>query len=157
MKIKITTDLSLLTQAMQRCPVLLVDNIKDALEISTRDIQERARQFHGYITRSGSLDKSIEARVNYYALNGAVGINTSAAKYGLAIHDGSKPHYIRPVKKKVLRWVVGDGAGFAFAKFAKHPGTKADKFINNAAQAEKSRIKERFNLCVTNALKGAFG
>ena len=47
---------------------------------------------------------------------------------------GTNPHIIRAKNKKSLRWQVGPGDKFAFAKSVKHPGIKARKFIHNVLE-----------------------
>lgn len=45
------------------------------------------------------------------------------------LEDGVKKHTIEAKPGKMLRWKVGPGDKFAFAKKVKHPGIKARKFV----------------------------
>lgn len=57
----------------------------------------------------------------------------AAANYAMFVHEGSRPHLIRPKSKKALRFEV-DGRE-VFAKHANHPGTKPRPFLRNAMEA----------------------
>lgn len=53
-----------------------------------------------------------------------VGTNVS---YGLIIHNGSRPHVIRPRNASVLAWQGPNG--MIFARSVMHPGFKANPFL----------------------------
>lgn len=63
----------------------------------------------------------------------------NAAGYAAAVHEGSKPHDIRPKRRKALRFAPGGGATLAgrpragaqvvFAKRVRHPGNKPNPFM----------------------------
>ncbi len=55
----------------------------------------------------------------------------------LYLEEGTKPHIIRPKDKKSLRWKVGSGDRFAFAKEVHHPGTEARLFIHDVMNNKK--------------------
>lgn len=44
--------------------------------------------------------------------------------------NGTRPHLIRPVRARALRFTVGGRV--VFAKLVNHPGTQADDFLNKA-------------------------
>lgn len=48
------------------------------------------------------------------------------------VHDGTRPHTIRPRNAQVLRFVV-DGR-VVFARVVHHPGTRARPFIQRAVE-----------------------
>jgi hypothetical protein len=50
------------------------------------------------------------------------------APYATYHHDGTRPHVIRPVHAKALRFVGKDGR-VVFAKSVYHPGTKPNRFL----------------------------
>ena len=52
------------------------------------------------------------------------------APYNIFIAFGTRPHDIKPSKKKALRWVSGNS--FVFAKWIKHPGYVGDNFFITA-------------------------
>ena len=106
----------------------------EALAVSLRDVQERARAEHRFTTRTGLAERSIrtaEARKGQ-TLSGTV---YTALDYGVYLHEGTKPHVIEPRR---------DGGAFVFARRVKHPGTKKDPYIYEALDAEEPVIVSRF-------------
>lgn len=118
-----------------------VRDAEEALAISLRDVQERARAEHRFTTRTGLVERSIRtASASHGAqLSGTV---YTALDYGVYLHEGTKPHSIEPRRKKALRWT--DGGAFVFARRVKHPGTKEDPYIYEALDAEEPVIVSRF-------------
>lgn len=72
------------------------------------------------------MEQSLRARVT-----GAEGVEFyDTAPQALFIEKGTRPHIIRPKENKVLRFFTGGGP--VFAREVKHPGTKADPFLEPA-------------------------
>lgn len=120
----------------------------EAMRISLRDIQEQARAKHRFTTRTGDAERSIEAsevHTNNHTVRGEVGTTRLITIY---LHQGTKPHNIMPRNKRVLRWA--DGGGFVFARRVKHPGTKKDPFIFDAADAQEAAIVSRFDKIIAS-------
>lgn len=67
-----------------------------------------------------------------------VGKVVARADYAVAVHEGSKPHVIRPRRAKALSW-KGAG-GRVFAKIVHHPGSKPRPWLVNALRAEAPRF-----------------
>lgn len=55
--------------------------------------------------------------------------HTDYAKY---VHDGTRPHTIRPRQAQALRFLVGGRV--VYAKVVNHPGTRARPFLDQAAR-----------------------
>lgn len=73
--------------------------LKDALDISLRDVQEYAREHHRFITRTGEAEKSIETAANYgTSFRGTVGTTREITVY---LHTGTRAHTIVPRFKTV--------------------------------------------------------
>lgn len=125
----------------------LKKRMEEAMAISVRDIQERARSTHRFTTRTGEAERSIEAEVtgSGTSLQGTVGTTRLITIY---LHQGMRPHDIEPRSKKVLRWT--SGGKFVFAKRAHNPGIKKDPFIFNAADAEADNIRARFDAAMND-------
>lgn len=74
-----------------------------------------------------------------------VGIDNKRASYGVFVHNGTKPHIIKPTQRgvsknrKFLRWVAG--SEFVFAKKVKHPGYKGDPFFELAIKQEVPKFE----------------
>lgn len=64
-----------------------------------------------------------------------VRVGGSAAEYAVYVHEGTRPHVIRPRNKKVLAF-PGASGGTVFAREVQHPGTVARPFLRNAVEAE---------------------
>jgi hypothetical protein len=63
-------------------------------------------------------------------LTGTVGSDVEYAAY---VHDGTRPHVIRPkAPNRVLAW--GGRPPTRFAAFVRHPGTQARPFLRKALE-----------------------
>lgn len=73
-----------------------------------------------------------DLRVQGDTLVGTVLNNT---RYAAAVHNGTRPHTIRPVNGRVLAWSDPTAAkGVRFAREVHHPGTAARPFLREAAE-----------------------
>lgn len=61
----------------------------------------------------------------------------SDVEYADMVHDGTRPHIIRPKNAKALRFRVGGRT--VFAKVVRHPGTRARPFLDRAIAAVARR------------------
>lgn len=50
--------------------------------------------------------------------------------YAKFVHDGTRPHVIRPIRAQALRFTVGNRV--VYAKVVHHPGTRARPFLDRA-------------------------
>lgn len=118
------------------------DGVKEAVEISLRDVQERTRNEHVWISRTGQAEREIRVRsvAKDFEASGAV---YTTLPHGIYLHTGTRPHQIVPKRKKALRFVRN--GSFIFAKRVHHPGTKGDEYIYHAFDAETPVIISRFN------------
>lgn len=83
-------------------------------------------------SKTGLLEKSLGSGVEKIGDRAfRVRSDGQIANYNIWLEVGSRPHEIKPVKRKALRWVVGNQ--FAFAKFVKHPGYVGDPIFTMAA------------------------
>ena len=116
-------------------------------------------------TKTGAMMKAVflhkQGNAHY------VGVDKKLAPYALFVHWGTKPHLIKPNKRKALRWATQNtkqfakqskkgvfklykvGAnkhfGFAFAKVIHHPGYKGDPFLTLALDDGLKKLPEFFN------------
>ena len=89
------------------------------------DVKERI----GKHTKSGALEQSlriIKSDSEFVIYN-----DLQRAPHARFVHWGTRPHVIRPKKRKALRWPVG--GTFAFAKKVNHPGYEGDAYFAKAA------------------------
>lgn len=59
-------------------------------------------------------------------------------EYGLAVHEGTRPHVIHPRKAKALSWQSGQGR--VFARSVNHPGTKPRPWLLNSLKQVGPRL-----------------
>lgn len=62
----------------------------------------------------------------------------NTANYSLYVHEGTRPHVIRPRNGKALAFEYRGQT--VVVKHVKHPGTKAFPFLRNALQAEAGAL-----------------
>lgn len=83
--------------------------------------------------KTGHLGRSIredpQKFVGPFHVTGGV---TAHARYAAAVHEGSRPHLIRPRRAKALHFFVGGRE--VFTKLVRHPGSKGRPFLMNAAR-----------------------
>lgn len=63
----------------------------------------------------------------------------AARPYAVFHHEGTRPHVIRPVRAKALRFTVGRVV--VFAKKVNHPGTRPNRFLADAARVVGLRVR----------------
>ncbi|MCV7424338.1 hypothetical protein H7K45_27705 [Mycobacterium yunnanensis] len=101
-----------------------------------RRIANQARQ--DVPVRTGNLGRRVKEgdirTVGPRTVSGSVGDD---ARYAAAVHEGSRPHIIRPRSAKALRFNIGGRT--VFATRVNHPGTRARPFLRNAG----IRVAER--------------
>jgi hypothetical protein len=82
--------------------------------------------------RSGNLKRLIVPdavrRVGPWSLEGGVSV---LANYAAPVHEGARPHVIRPKNARALRFEV-EGGRVVFARRVNHPGNRANPFLRNA-------------------------
>lgn len=94
---------------------------KNRAPVDTGDL--RRKQYASNIAvRGASVTGEVEAVVDY----------------ATAVHEGSRPHVIRPRRAKFLTWVGPQGR--VFARSVRHPGAKARPWLLEAAKAEAGRL-----------------
>lgn len=75
---------------------------------------------------------------------------TSSAKHSHYVEDGTRPHVIRPRRKKALRFV--QNGVVRFAKQVNHPGTKPRPFMKQA----RDRAEPLFDRLCREAVERMF-
>lgn len=127
--------------ALERVKESAADGIKETLDISLRDVQERARREHRWISRTGQAEREIKTRSEMAGAEFSGAVYT-ALPHGVFLHTGTKAHTIVPRKKQALRFVAN--GNFVFARRVRHPGIRADPYIYDAFDAETPAIISRF-------------
>ena len=153
---------------LEGCAEDLAGELKVAMTDTVVSIEKYAK--HRCPVDTGHLRASINSEITGFE-EGAVGTNT---EYAMAVEYGTRPHDIKPREKKVLRFEVGGTRGGyvtsksgkrywkkgkagepVFAKRVKHPGTKAQPFLEPAFMAGGRVAKREFDRAVGRAMEKA--
>lgn len=88
--------------------------------------------------KTGNLGRTIgEGAIRFTGPRTVSGSVHASARYAAAVHEGSRPHLIRPRNAQALRFNIGGRT--VFARLVRHPGTKARPFLRNAAMRIAAR------------------
>lgn len=88
--------------------------------------------------RTGNLGRTIgEGPIAFTGPRTVSGSVHAMADYALYVHEGSRPHLIRPRRAKALRFQIGGRT--VFARLVRHPGVRARPFLRNAAERVAAR------------------
>lgn len=82
--------------------------------------------------RTGALQRSL--REEPITFSGPLRVSTgvsATAPYALFVHEGTRPHIIRPRRASVLAFPRNGRT--VFARYVRHPGTRANPFLRRAA------------------------
>lgn len=109
----------------------LLDNVRPHTKEGKMERNTRAKLIDGGV-EGGVYNNGMEVTWNGQKIN-----------YAYFVEYGTKPHEIRPKKKKILRW-QGAGGGDVFAGVVNHPGTKAYKPVENAAKKTFNNLDKIF-------------
>ena len=69
---------------------------------------------------------------------------SATAPYAAYVENGTRPHEIRPVNARALRFQVGAG-DVVFTQLVRHPGTRANPFMQRAHEATRGKVAEVFS------------
>ena len=120
-----------LQNAFQRAPEIVGREVQQALNLATIKVQGEARKEAP--VKTGNLRRMIVFTVEPFR-----GIVESKAEYGVYVHEGTKSHIIRPLKKKALYW---KGAPHPVKKVM-HPGQKPNPFVEKSIDQTTGRLDE---------------
>lgn len=100
------------------------------LEATARQVVNRAKVLAPVDT--GRLRASIRIEARRTLSLRSVYTVGSDVSYAAMVHDGTRPHTIRPKSASVLRFRVG--GRYVYAKVVHHPGTRARPFLDRAVR-----------------------
>lgn len=100
-----------------------------------RNMERRVRRVEAEAIRRapGSMGSTIRSQIQRGPggeFRGVINVRHPAAIY---VTGGTRPHLIRPVRAKALRFTVGGRV--VYAKLVHHPGTKPNDFLRQALRA----------------------
>ena len=121
------TDLRIVANRLEEAIKKLIERLADYAE---EEMKRRAP------VKTGRLKHSIRKRVDLINLEAEVGPEVS---YGVYVEFGIRPHIIRPVRARALRFeATGE---IVFARLVRHPGTKPKPFIHETAEAVEREVE----------------
>ena len=94
--------------------------------------------FYGAPWRDGNLARSIVKEVE--ADSAVIRV---LAKYGIYVVAGTAPHVIRPAGAFCLAFRARSGE-MVFTQLVRHPGTKPNPFLEEAAEKTRDQVDEVF-------------
>lgn len=130
----------------RKAPAKITDGVHKAIQNSIRMIHSKALREAPVNKQSGggNLRQSIKSSMR----GKAVGEVTVGAEYGVYVHEGTRPHEIRPVSKKAL---ANRRTGQFFGRLVRHPGTKANPFLQRAVDLAQGDVDKEFDKVLKNA------
>lgn len=143
-------DLDNIKKAFDIAPAKMTKELNKAVKIIIDKIDNKSKREAPTNKQGGggNLKQSIERRMTGIAS----GIVEVKSKYGVYVHEGTRPHIIRYTKP-------GRGGLYdkrtktGFGRVVNHPGTIANPFMKRAIDAQQSFIDAQLKKAVDNALK----
>lgn len=125
------------------------DNLKNAIRQALNKVAERIRDraIDEAPYRKGILKRSITVH-DERPDRVIVSAGDADAPYAPFVHEGTRPHLIKPKHKKALSW---KGAKHP-VKRVKHPGIKPNPFLLRAAKKTASEIPRLIGKAATDAV-----
>jgi len=136
-------------QAMERAPQLMVNEASKAVQKSLVVLHGRAVK-EAPANKGISTGNTLRQRIRSRMVTRLRGVVESFAPYSIFVHEGTAPHLIVPVNKKVL---ANKRTGEIFGKRVNHPGTRPNPFLSRAVERSQSKINEFFATAINNVLK----
>lgn len=136
-----------LKAAFDKAPGIATAEYARALERSARKIEADAKRMAPVNKQSGggNLRQLISSRME----GRAKAVVEARAKYSAYVDQGTRPHIISVVKKKVL---ANRRTGQIFGRVVKHPGTRKQPFFTNAVKGNEGFMNNEFQSALNNVL-----
>jgi hypothetical protein len=128
-------DLSKFNVDMAKIPVVLAKAIRTGIKYQLVEIQKLAMRKHRHITRSGSLNSSIQTQMNN-DFEGQVHFDTGIAAHGVFVHEGHGASGKSVTKGYPYVW-------------------KPDRFLYEALAAREATIKADLEATINSGLATA--
>lgn len=137
-----------LRNAIRKAPRMVHSELSNAIKTSLyllRPIVKKeipvGKNVPGHRKREADrLRQSLEVEVK--GLEGSIGPNLITHPYGLYVHEGTSPYIIKPRRKKVLCFYTN--GKWVFAKRVRHPGIKANPYMERAFDEGKPHVEKIF-------------
>lgn len=137
-----------LQAALKRAPNLVITEVGKAVQKSALTVQSNAMKEAPVNKQSGG--GNLRQNIRMQMMTKTKAKIMSKAPYSIFVHEGTRPHIIRVKNKRVL---ADRRNGIFFGKEVHHPGTRANPFMKRAVDKSRVKIREFFNLAITNVIK----
>lgn len=130
----------------KKAPGKMLDGIHKAIQRSILIIERNAKREAPVNkgTGGGTLRQSIKSKMSGRA-TGEVSVE---AKYAMFVHEGTRPHVIRPTRMKAL---ANTREGKFFGRLVMHPGTQPNPFLERAVKQSEDDINREFDKIILKA------
>lgn len=128
-----------LRAAFKRSPGIARDQLQRAITLSVAAVSREVKK--AAPVKTSRLRSGIRSKISPFR-----GMVESTVKYGVFVHEGTKAHIIRPVRRKALYW---KGAAHP-VKMVHHPGTKANPFMKIGAERAEGKVQAMFQRAINN-------
>ena len=135
-----------LRQGMERAPKIMVDEASKAIQKSLLVIQNQAMK-EAPANRQVGLGARLKASFRRKMTSRLSGEVFSISPYAGYVHEGTRPHTIEVINKKVL---ANKRTGQFFGKKVDHPGTRPNPFMQRAVDKCKTQINDFFLTAIDN-------
>ena len=140
-------NLKKLEDLLKRYPQIAEKRLQEGITIAAAEIMKNATR-DTVPWKTGNLVHSFGTA--FGRLFAYVGPNRfSRAPYAYGVHEGTKPHIIRPVHAKALFW---PGASHPVAQ-VNHPGSKPNRFMPRIMAKSRPAVDKTFQLTAEKILK----
>lgn len=138
-----------LARNLRNHPYLLGSPLRDFLNRATQTVRSHAVDESPVDTGRLRASHHAEVQAGPLPMWGRVGPNVA---YGVMVHEGTRPHVIRPSGKRALFW---PGAAHP-VRSVNHPGTKANPWLERALGKSRNEIAG-FGRRLLADIKGRWG
>ncbi|MDD5068486.1 MAG: hypothetical protein PHN89_02720 [Candidatus Pacebacteria bacterium] len=155
-------------KGLEKSPEMTVNEISKAIQSSLNTIRTKTIREApiGKGKNPGLLKRSVQPYRMESRLRGKIDVT---APYAEAVHQGSRPHEIRPKTKKALAFEIGGWRGYTTSSSGKsyygkkegsnvvvrhvhHPGYKGNPFFSRAIEKSLAEINRFFDRAMINIL-----
>lgn len=103
--------------------------------LAYRNMERRVRRVEAEAIRGapGSMKQRIRVQIQRAPGGEFRGVVKVEHRAAIFVVNGTRPHLIRPVRARVLRFTVGGRV--VYARLVRHPGNKPNDFLRKALRA----------------------
>ena len=130
-----------LRRKFKQFPDWVAAGLSTAIKLSAGEITREVRKETP--VKTGQLKRSVLPTFSHLRA-----VIEPRAKHAIFVHEGTRPHEIRPVRKKALYW---KGALHPVMS-VHHPGTKGNPFMERGLDNAKPKVDKIFKQSIDKAL-----